>query len=155
MSGSLVLNDMSLVLNAVLDGIGIGYIAEHVISPRVADGQLVPLLGDWCGHISGAYLYYPSRRHVPGPLRAFIDFIRTQSDLLDAVRLKKSVNEPIVSGPVGSTRWSSPPDPTAAAPNQLPRRQEHLGSLAASSCGERIGARGTAQSSIAILRIWQ
>jgi DNA-binding transcriptional LysR family regulator len=48
-SGSLVLNDMYLVLNAVLDGIGIGYIAEHVISPRVADGRLVPLLGDWCG----------------------------------------------------------------------------------------------------------
>ena len=44
-SGSLVLNDMHLVLNAVLDGIGIGYISEHVISPRVADGQLVPLLG--------------------------------------------------------------------------------------------------------------
>jgi hypothetical protein len=49
-------------------------------------------------------LYYPSRRQVPGPLRAFIDFMRTQSDVLDAARLKKSVNEPIVSGPVGPTR---------------------------------------------------
>ena len=78
-SGSLVLNDMHLVLNAVLDGIGIGYLSEPVISPRLADGQLVPLLGDWCGHFSGAYLYYPSRRQVPGPLRAFIDFMRTQS----------------------------------------------------------------------------
>ena len=103
-SGSLVLNDQHLVLNAVLDGIGIGYITEHVISSRIADGQLVPLLGEWCGHYSGAYLYYPSRRQVPGPLRAFIDFMRTQSDLLDAARHKKSVNEPIVSGPVGSTR---------------------------------------------------
>jgi DNA-binding transcriptional LysR family regulator len=103
-SGSLVLNDQHLVLNAVLDGIGIGYITEHVISSRVADGQLVPLLGDWCGHYSGAYLYYPSRRHVPGPLRAFIDFMRTQSDVLDAARLKRSVNEPIVSGLVGPTR---------------------------------------------------
>jgi hypothetical protein len=42
-------------------------------------------------------LYYPSRRQVPGPLRAFIDFMRTQSDLLAADR-KKSVNESIVSG---------------------------------------------------------
>jgi DNA-binding transcriptional LysR family regulator len=100
-SGSLVLNDMYLVLNAVLDGIGIGYLTEPVISPRVADGQLVPLLGDWCGEISGAYLYYPSRRQVPGPLRAFIDFMRTQSDRLDAARLKKSVNKPIVSGLAG------------------------------------------------------
>jgi DNA-binding transcriptional LysR family regulator len=84
-SGSLVLNDMYLVINAVLDGIGIGYISELLISTRVRDGQLVPLLGDWYGHISGVYLYYPSRRQMPGPLRAFIDFMRTQSDILDAV----------------------------------------------------------------------
>src|SRR5262249_32814576 len=71
--GSLILNDMYLVLNAVLDGIGIGYLTEPVVSKAVGDGQLVPLLGDWCGHLSGAYLYYPSRRQVPGPLRAFID----------------------------------------------------------------------------------
>jgi DNA-binding transcriptional LysR family regulator len=103
-SGSLILNDIYLLVNAVLDGIGIGYVSEHVISARVADGQLVPLLGDWCGYMSGAYLYYSSRRQVPGALRAFIDFMRTQSDLLDAARLKKSVNEPIVSGLVGPTR---------------------------------------------------
>jgi hypothetical protein len=91
--------EMYLVLNAVLDGIGIGYLTELVISPRVADGQL----GDWCGNFSGAYLYYPSSPHVPGPLRAFIDFMRTQSDRLDAARLKKSVNKPIVSGLMGPT----------------------------------------------------
>jgi DNA-binding transcriptional LysR family regulator len=85
-SGSLILNDIYLVLNAVLDGIGIGYISELLISKRVADGQLVPLLGDWYGY-RAVYLYYPSRRHVPGPLRAFIDFMRTQSRFLDAARL--------------------------------------------------------------------
>jgi DNA-binding transcriptional LysR family regulator len=85
-SGSLILNDIYLVLNAVLDGIGIGYISELLISKRVADGQLVPLLGDWYGY-RAVYLYYPSRRHVPGPLRAFIDFMRTQSHFLDAARL--------------------------------------------------------------------
>ena len=78
--GSLILNDMYLVLNAVLDGIGVGYIGEPIVSTRIANGQLVPLLGDWCGHISGVYLYYPSRRQVPGPLRAFIDFMRTHAN---------------------------------------------------------------------------
>jgi DNA-binding transcriptional LysR family regulator len=77
--GSLVLNDMYLVMNAVLDGVGIGYISEPILQTQIADGKLVPLLGEWCGHISGVFLYYPSRRQLPGPLRAFIDFMRQQS----------------------------------------------------------------------------
>jgi DNA-binding transcriptional LysR family regulator len=77
--GSLVLNDMYLVMHAVLDGVGIGYISEPIIEAQVAGGKLIPLLGDWCGHLSGVFLYYPSRRQLPGPLRAFIDFMRLQS----------------------------------------------------------------------------
>jgi DNA-binding transcriptional LysR family regulator len=77
--GSLVLNDMGLVVNAVLDGMGVGYVGEPLVSAHVADGRLVPLLGNWCGHVSGVFLYYPSRRQIPGPLRAFIDFMRAQS----------------------------------------------------------------------------
>jgi DNA-binding transcriptional LysR family regulator len=76
--GSLVLNDMYLVMNAVLDGVGIGYISEPIFQTQIADGKLLPLLGDWCGHVSGVFLYYPSRRQLPGPLRAFIDFMRQQ-----------------------------------------------------------------------------
>jgi DNA-binding transcriptional LysR family regulator len=94
-SGSLILNDMYLVLSAVLDGIGIGYLSEPVISKRVTDGQLVPLLGDWCGHMSGAFLYYPSRRQVPGPLRAFIDFVRSQSHVLNTTLRGNGVTEPL------------------------------------------------------------
>jgi DNA-binding transcriptional LysR family regulator len=93
-SGSLVLNDAFLVLGAVLDGLGIGYISEPVVSKRVADGLLVQLLEDWCGHMSGVYLYYPSRHHVPGPLRAFIEFLRTQVHLLEATRLKHRLTNP-------------------------------------------------------------
>jgi DNA-binding transcriptional LysR family regulator len=88
--GSLVLNDIYLVVNAVLDGIGVGYISEALISPHLAAGRLLPLLGDWCGHLSGVFLYYPSRRQVPGPLRAFIDFMRAQSDVVAGTRLKSA-----------------------------------------------------------------
>jgi DNA-binding transcriptional LysR family regulator len=84
--------------------VGIGYMSELVISTPVANGQLVPLLGDWCVHMSGVYLYYPSRRQVPAPLRAFIDFMRTQSHVLDAARLKKPVDDAIVSGLVSPVR---------------------------------------------------
>jgi DNA-binding transcriptional LysR family regulator len=78
--GSLVLNDWSLVVNAVLEGIGVGYIPELLIASHVANGRAVRLLEHWCGHVSGVFLYYPSRRQMPGALRAFIDFMRTRCD---------------------------------------------------------------------------
>jgi DNA-binding transcriptional LysR family regulator len=78
--GSLVLNDWSLVVNAVLGGIGVGYIPELLTSSHVASGRLVRLLENWCGSVSGVFLYYPSRRQMPGALRAFIDFMHAQCD---------------------------------------------------------------------------
>jgi DNA-binding transcriptional LysR family regulator len=82
--GSLVLNDWSLVVNAVLGGVGIGYVPELLVSSHVAGGRLVRLLENWCGHVSGVFLYYPSRRQMPGSLRAFIDFMRARCDTLAA-----------------------------------------------------------------------
>jgi DNA-binding transcriptional LysR family regulator len=84
--GPLVVNDTYLVANAALDGIGIAYLAEPMVRQRIRDGQLIPLLGDWCGHRSGTFLYYPSARQIPGPLRAFIDFMRGQSDIVEVGR---------------------------------------------------------------------
>src|SRR5262245_18563938 len=54
--GRLILNDMYLVVNAVLDGVGVGYISEPIIQAQLAAGKLIPLLGDWCGHLSGVFL---------------------------------------------------------------------------------------------------
>jgi DNA-binding transcriptional LysR family regulator len=33
------------------------------------------VLDGWWQSFSGPFLYYPSRTHMPGPLRAFVDFI--------------------------------------------------------------------------------
>jgi DNA-binding transcriptional LysR family regulator len=82
--GSLVLNDMGLAVNAVLDGMGVGYLPEILISQHVANGRLVPLFDSWHGHVSGLFLYYPSRRQIPGTLRAFIDFMRAQARAIPA-----------------------------------------------------------------------
>jgi len=75
--GSLIMTDMDLVVKAVLDGVGVGYIPELLVSAHIAEGHLIPLLGNWCRPVSGVFLYYPSRRHLPGGLRAFIDFMRS------------------------------------------------------------------------------
>lgn len=74
--GSLTVNDLDLLLSATLDGIGIGYVAEPLAAPYLAQGQLVELLVDWRSTFCGVFLYYPSRRQPPMPLRVFLDFVR-------------------------------------------------------------------------------
>jgi DNA-binding transcriptional LysR family regulator len=52
---------------------------EDWLRPALDDGTLVPVLKPWWQSFSGPFLYYPGRRHLPSPLRAFIDFIKTKS----------------------------------------------------------------------------
>jgi len=74
--GSLVVNDTCLVLKAAINGIGIGNLPEPLAVAAIAEGKLVPLLEDCAPRMSGLFLYYSSRRQVPAPLKAFIDFMR-------------------------------------------------------------------------------
>jgi len=74
--GSLVVNDPQLILQAAVDGVGIGNLPEMMVAAALSEGKLVPLLEDWAPLKSGLFLYYSSRRQVPAPLRAFIDFMR-------------------------------------------------------------------------------
>jgi DNA-binding transcriptional LysR family regulator len=74
--GSLVINDLDLQLNAALDGVGVTYMAEPLAAPYLAQGTLVTMLDAWSSTLPGVYLYYPSRRQTPVPLRVFLDFIK-------------------------------------------------------------------------------
>ncbi|MBB3163826.1 LysR family transcriptional regulator [Rhizobium laguerreae] len=74
--GNLTLDDNDLLVQAAADGRGIAYIPEHFAQPFLESGQLVTVLDDWCPPIPGLALYYPRSRHVPSPLRAFIDLLR-------------------------------------------------------------------------------
>lgn len=75
-SGPLTLGDVSLMVGPALQGIGLAYVFEDMVSKHVAQGRLIQVLADWCPFYPGLHLYYPSRRHVPAPLKAFIDFAR-------------------------------------------------------------------------------
>lgn len=76
--GRLIVNDADLMVQAALDGIGIAYMAGDALDAAVADGRLVHLLDGWMPAVTGLYLYYPNRRQVPRPLRAFIDFLKAE-----------------------------------------------------------------------------
>jgi DNA-binding transcriptional LysR family regulator len=58
-------------------GNGILYLFEDWLQPHLESGALEPILERWWLRFSGPFLYYPSRRHMPAALRAFIDFIAT------------------------------------------------------------------------------
>ncbi|MBB4230134.1 DNA-binding transcriptional LysR family regulator [Rhizobium mongolense] len=74
--GRLVLDESGLMLEAALDGAGLGYLAEHSVAPYVANGRLVQVLDDWTPSYEGLCLYYSGRRHLPAKLRAFIDLAK-------------------------------------------------------------------------------
>ena len=65
-----------LAVDAALAGTGILYLFEDWLRPHLDSGALEPVLEPWWQHFSGPFLYYPGRRLVPAPLRAFVDFIR-------------------------------------------------------------------------------
>lgn len=71
----LALNEMPAIKQAVLLGLGIGFISEWFIEEEIASGALKPLLVPWCPPFGGLRLYYPGRRFVPARLRALIDLI--------------------------------------------------------------------------------
>jgi DNA-binding transcriptional LysR family regulator len=65
-----------LSVDAALAGTGIVYLFEDWLRPHLESGALEPVLEAWWPTFSGPFLYYPGRRLVPAPLRAFVDFIK-------------------------------------------------------------------------------
>ncbi|TPI79454.1 LysR family transcriptional regulator [Mesorhizobium sp. B2-8-9] len=68
---------VDLAIDAAIAGVGILWLFEDWIRPHFESGALEPVLEPWWQEFSGPFLYYPGRRLVPAPLRAFIDYIRT------------------------------------------------------------------------------
>ena len=65
---------VDLAVEAAVAGSGIIYLFEDWLRPYIDRGELEPILEPWWPTFSGPFLYYPGRRHLPAPLRAFIDF---------------------------------------------------------------------------------
>jgi DNA-binding transcriptional LysR family regulator len=65
-----------LAFAAAIAGNGIIHHFEDWLRPHLDSGALEPVLEPWWPRFSGPFLYYPGRRLVPAPLRAFIDFIK-------------------------------------------------------------------------------
>lgn len=76
--GPLLASTVEMEVEAAVAGLGIIHTFEEFLQPALRSGALVPVLADWCQSFTGPLLYYPSRAHMPAPLRAFVDFIKNE-----------------------------------------------------------------------------
>jgi len=70
---------LDLAIDSAVQGLGVIYLFEDWLKPYLERGLLQPVLEPWWPEFSGPYLYYSGRRLVPAPLRAFVDFIRSDA----------------------------------------------------------------------------
>jgi DNA-binding transcriptional LysR family regulator len=64
-----------LGVECAIAGCGVIALFEDWLRPHLDSGALEAVLEPWWQKFSGPFLYYPSRRQLPAPLRAFVDFI--------------------------------------------------------------------------------
>jgi DNA-binding transcriptional LysR family regulator len=70
---------VDLAVDAAVSGGGLVYLFEGWLQPYFDRGELEPILEDWWPSFPGAFLYFAGRRHLPAPMRAFVDFVKATS----------------------------------------------------------------------------
>lgn len=84
-TGPLLVSDVGTMLTACLEGGGVAQILELGAEELVRSGQLVNLFPEWSDERFPLYALYPSRRHLPAKIHAFIDFC------IEALAVRKAV----------------------------------------------------------------
>ncbi len=77
--GRIIASSIDLKVAAAEAGLGLIHSFDQLLAPSIAAGRLVPVLEDWEQEFPGPRLYFPSRRLMPAPLRAFVDFVKAGS----------------------------------------------------------------------------
>ena len=78
--GPFIASTADMGIGAAIAGLGLIYTFEEYLSEALHSGDLVPVLDHWWQSFTGPRLYYPSRTHMPAPLRAFVDFIKNPEE---------------------------------------------------------------------------
>lgn len=74
--GAITLDNMNLMVEAALAGIGVAWVPESLVADHLQAGRLVQMLAAWSPTYSGLCLYYPANRHPPMALRLFVQAVR-------------------------------------------------------------------------------
>jgi len=73
--GRVVMDDPAVALEACEAGLGLFQSLALGLDRWTESGRLVRVLDDWADEVFPLYAYYPSRRHAPAKVRAFLDFV--------------------------------------------------------------------------------
>jgi LysR family transcriptional regulator, regulator of peptidoglycan recycling len=74
--GPIAFNNITMMREAALDGLGLVNLPEDFIAQHVSTGRLVRVLEDWCPPFPGYHLYYPSRRQPTPAFSILVDALR-------------------------------------------------------------------------------
>lgn len=74
--GQLTFSSILPILEAALDGFGIGYLPVSLIQPHLDSGALEAVLTEWSPPFPGYHLYYPSRRQPTPAFAAIAEALR-------------------------------------------------------------------------------
>lgn len=74
--GQFICNDVRMIIDAAVDGLGLTCLPNDYLDSLVAEGKVVRVLEDWCPPFPGYHLYYPSRRLASPAFALFVDLLR-------------------------------------------------------------------------------
>lgn len=77
--GDLVVDSDTAMIQAAESGLGIAFVYQPLVSAQLNAGSLIRLLPSYRYPADHFCVYYPSRKHIPAPLRAFITWVMAQN----------------------------------------------------------------------------
>ncbi|WP_321959178.1 LysR family transcriptional regulator [Burkholderia cenocepacia] len=80
----LTVNDIEIVREAALAGVGIAWLPKVLCADELSGGRLLHVLVDWSWGDIPIYALYPTRRHLSPKVVAFIDLLAERIQLQDA-----------------------------------------------------------------------
>jgi DNA-binding transcriptional LysR family regulator len=83
-------NHAEALIPALLEGVGIGLMAEYFIASHLRDGRLVELLPEWSAPPGPLYLVTPPGRARPARVRVLLEFLRNHFNSRDWSRVTRA-----------------------------------------------------------------
>lgn len=81
--GQFTFNTIHPIVQAALDGHGLGYVPEDLVQSHLDAGRLIPVLEDWCPPFPGYFFYYPHRRQSSPAFRVIVDALQYRNAASD------------------------------------------------------------------------